>query len=62
MTLGPIGLYKGLGFEYTTLPIFFSILLILALLTSGVLFRSYFGPNTIVLLTKDIGVYLAIPK
>ena len=62
MALGSIGLYKGLGIEYTALPVFFPILLILALLTSGVLFRSYFGLNTIVLLTKEIGVYLAILK
>ena len=62
MALGPIKLYKDLGFECTALPIFFSILLILALLTSEALFKSYFEPNTIILLTKDIGVYLAISE
>ena len=45
--------------EYTALPMFLPIL-ILALLTSGVLFKSCFGPNTTVLLAKETEVYLTI--
>ena len=48
--------------EYTTLPIFFPILLVLALLRNKVLFKDYFESNTIVLLAKKIGVALAISE
>ena len=54
MPLGPIWLYKDFIVEYTTLSIFFPILLIIALLINRTPFKSYFEPNTIVL--------LAIPK
>ena len=62
MALGPIWLYKGLGVEYTTLPMFFPMILILVLLISGALFRNYFEPNTTVLLTKGTVVHLTIPE
>ena len=62
MALGPIRLYKDLGIEYTTLSIFFSILLILALFISEVLFESCFESKIIILLTKGIEVYLTISK
>ena len=46
--------------EYTTLSIFFSILLTLALLRKEVVFKGYFESNTIVLLAEEIEVHLAI--
>ena len=54
MPLGPILV------ECTALPIFFSMLLILALLISGALCESCFGPNAIILLAKETEVYLTI--
>ena len=56
MPLGPILI------EYTTFPIFLSMLLILALLKKKALFKNYFESNTIVLLAKEIVIHLTISE